>query len=225
MRNQLAHESLVILERDDSFVFVPSDWLLELDPFLDQPFDPKTDRAGKDREGSDGNLTAALSAAARIWPGEEREYASRITMLVAEIKMVSSRIVEIYGALYEPEPESAGVEVEIPLWVARDTGDVMNTGGAEAHRTDSCLAFLGTLALVGARAGRSAFTAVTAFVLVWMGRNVFRIRLTGTSTWIAVALFCRRSCTLFLLSLGWHNISNLYPSIEATDMPSAEALM
>jgi len=30
---------------------------------------------------------------------------------------------------------------------------------------------------------------------------------------------------LFLLSFGYHNVSKLYPSIEATDMPFAEALM
>ena len=89
--------------------------------------------------------------------------------------MIGRGIVEVYGALDEPEAEDAGVEIEIPLGIARDTGDVMNTGSAEAHRTDSCL--------------------------------------------------CRGSRTLFLLSFGWHNISNLYPSIEATDMPFAEALM
>jgi hypothetical protein len=58
-----------------------------------------------------------------------------------------------------------------------------------------------------------------------MGWNIFGIRLTGPSARVAVALLCRGSGILFLLSPGWHNISNLYPSIEATDMPSAEALM
>ena len=105
---------------------------------------------------------------------------------------------EVYRALDEPEPEDTGVEVEIPLRVTGNTGDVMNTGRAEAHRPDSCLAFLRNLALVAARAGRPALTA---------------------------ALLRRGSSTLFLLSFGCHNISSLDPSIKATDMPFVEALM
>jgi hypothetical protein len=38
-------------------------------------------------------------------------------------------------------------------------------------------------------------------------------------------LLRRGSTTLFLLSFGCHNISKLYPSIKATDIPFAEALM
>jgi hypothetical protein len=105
---------------------------------------------------------------------------------------------------------------------------MMNTGSAKAHRTDSCLASLGDLALFGTRTGRSPLTTIAALVLFGVGRNVFRVGPTGPGTLvalIAVALFGRRSGTLFLFSPGWHNISNLYPSIEATDMPFAEASM
>jgi hypothetical protein len=38
-------------------------------------------------------------------------------------------------------------------------------------------------------------------------------------------LLCRGSITLFLLSFGCHNISSLDPSIKATAVPFAEALM
>jgi hypothetical protein len=102
---------------------------------------------------------------------------------------------------------------------------MMNTGSAEAHRIDSCLASLRGLALVGARTRRSSLTPVAAFVLAWVGWNVFGVWLARPGARVAVALFCRGSGTLFLLSPGWHNISNRYPSIEATDMPFAEALM
>ena len=109
--------------------------------------------------------------------------------------MIGRRVVKVYGALDEPEAEDAGVEIEIPLRIARDTGDVVNTGGAEAHRTDSCLA------------------SFRDFVLI------------GPCARIAIALCCRGSGTLFLLSPGWHNTSSSYPSIKATDMPFAEASM
>jgi hypothetical protein len=102
---------------------------------------------------------------------------------------------------------------------------VVNTGSAEAHRIDSCLTTLGGLALVGARTGRPSLAPISAFVLAGVRWNVFRVGLTGPGTLVAVALFCRGFCTLFLLSSGCHNISNLYPPIEATDMPFAEALM
>src|SRR5688572_7036104 len=138
--------------------------------------------------------------------------------------MVGSRVVEVYRTLDEPEPESAGVEVEVSLWVTGYTGDVMNTGTAETHRPDSCLAFLRNLALVAALTGRAALSAVTAFVLGRVRRNVFGIGLSGARTGIAVGL-PGRPLTLFLLSPRCHNISNLDPSIKATAMPFAEAVL
>ena len=42
---------------------------------------------------------------------------------------------------------------------------------------------------------------------------------------IAITLPDRRLRCLFLLLPGCHNFSNRYPSLEATDMPLAEALM
>jgi hypothetical protein len=101
----------------------------------------------------------------------------------------------------------------------------MDTGGTEAHRTDSCLAFLWNLALVGTGAGRSALAPIPAFVFGRVGGNVFRIGAPGTRIGVAVALLRRGSGTLFLFSSGCHNISNRHPSIKATDVPFAEALM
>jgi hypothetical protein len=102
---------------------------------------------------------------------------------------------------------------------------VMNTGGPETHRPDSCLTSLWRLALIRAGTGRTTLTTVAALVLVWMRRNVLRIRLAGSRTGIAIALLLRGARTLFLFSGRCHVISNLYPSLEATDMPFAEALM
>jgi hypothetical protein len=207
MRDQLAHESVVVLEGDDALVLIACSRLRELHLLPYQPFYPKTDGAGEYRERSDSYLASALSASPRIRPGKESKNAPRIPLVITEVEVIGGRVVEVYGTLDEPETEDAGVEVEIPLGIARDTGDVVNTGSAEAHRIDSCLAILRDLALIGARTRRSLLTPVTALLGV------------------AVALLCRGSRTLFPLSSGWHNISNLYPPNEATDMPFAEALM
>jgi hypothetical protein len=88
---------------------------------------------------------------------------------------------------------------------------MVNTGCAETHRPDSCLAFLRNLALVSAGAGRPELTAVTTLVLIGMRRNVLGTWASGARTGIAIALLRRRSSTLFLLSFGCHNISDLDP--------------
>ncbi len=129
-------------------------------------------------------MTATLPSAPSVRPWEKGKDASRSPLLVTEVEVVGGGIVEVYGALDESETKNAGVEVEIPLRVTGYTGDMMNTGSAEAHRPDSCLAFLRilwSLALVGARTGSAELSAVTALVLIGVGRNVFRVRPSGAS--------------------------------------------
>jgi hypothetical protein len=201
MRDELAHESVVVLEGDDALIIITGGRLGELDLFPYQSFDPEPDGAGEYRERRDGYLTAPLSPSTRIRPGKERKDTPRTSLLIAEVEVIGGRVVEVYGTLDEPKAEDSGVEIEISLGIAGDTGNVVNTGSAEGHRIDSCLASLRVR---------------------W---DVFGAWLAGPGARIAVALLCRGFCTLFLLSSGWHNISNLYPSIEATDMPFAEAMM
>jgi hypothetical protein len=102
---------------------------------------------------------------------------------------------------------------------------MVNTGCAKAHRIDSCLATWRGFALIAAGTRGSPFPPITTLVLGGVRWDVFGVWLAGPSPRIAVTLFCRGFCTLFPLSSGWHNISNRYPSIEATDMPFAEAMM
>src|SRR5450759_4922928 len=133
MGDQLAHESFVILECDDALVLVTRNGLLELHSLLDQSLDPEADRAGKDRKRCNSDLTAALSAAMRIRPRKKSKDAAGTSRFIAEVEMIGGRIVEVHGALDEPQPEDAGVEIEISLRIARDTGNVMNAGGPETH--------------------------------------------------------------------------------------------
>jgi len=222
--NELTHESFVVLKGDHPLVLVARSGLLELYPLLNEPLDPEADRAGQNRERSYGNLPTALPPAASIRPREKRENASGPSLLITEVKVIGRGIVEVYRTFDQSKPENTGVEVEIPLWVTGDPGDVMDPGTAETHRPDSCLAFLGSLALVAARTGSATLTAVAALMLGRMRRDVLGIGLSGARTGIAVSLL-RTWRTLFLLSSGCHYISNLDPSIKATAMPFAEAVM
>src|SRR6185295_1039918 len=161
MGDELTHESFVVLEGDDALVVIASGRLLEFDPLFDQSLDPEPDGAGENRKRSDRDLSAALPAAAGIGPGKEGENAARTSRLVAEIEVIGRGIVEVDGALDQPQPEDPGVEIEISLGIAGDAGYVVDAGGSESHRaipkrgspgarsSGAELAFLGRLALVG----------------------------------------------------------------------------
>jgi hypothetical protein len=47
--------------------------------------------------------------------------------IIAEVKMVRSRIVKIDGALDETQTEQPGIEIEVPLRIAGDRSDVMQS--------------------------------------------------------------------------------------------------
>jgi hypothetical protein len=48
--NQLAHETIRILESDYAFFVEPRFWMLELDMVPNEPLDPESNRAGQNRE-------------------------------------------------------------------------------------------------------------------------------------------------------------------------------
>ena len=54
-------------------------------------------------------------------------------MLITEVKVIGGRVIKVYRTLDESETEDTGVEIEIPLGVTRNSGDVMDASGAEAH--------------------------------------------------------------------------------------------
>src|SRR3990170_5328622 len=93
--NELPHQSVVVLERDDTLVLVTRDGLSELHLLTDHPLDPESNRAGPNDEGDYRDLPAALSSPARIGPGEEGEDAPWASEVVTEVEMVGGGIVEI----------------------------------------------------------------------------------------------------------------------------------
>ncbi len=99
---------------------------LVCDSVTHQPLDPESQCAWEHGEGRDGDLACPLAPGSRAGPREEGHDAPRTTDLVAEVEMVRLRIVEIHGALDQPEAEQPHVEVEVLLRVTRDCGDVMD---------------------------------------------------------------------------------------------------
>jgi hypothetical protein len=132
MGNKLTHETIVVLEGDHALVLVAGSGLLEIDLLPNQPLDPEPDGAREYCKRGNRDLAAALSPASRVGPGEKGQDTSGIPLLVAEVKVVRCGVVEVDGAFDEPQSENSGVEVEIPLGVTRNSGDVMDASGAEA---------------------------------------------------------------------------------------------
>ena len=79
------------------------------------------------------NAVSCVSPTPR-WPGAACSHGKNVRMvpglalLVAVIKVIGARIVEIHGLLDQPQPERAGVEVEIAVGAARNGRNVMDAG-------------------------------------------------------------------------------------------------
>src|SRR5690242_16222314 len=80
---------------------------------------------GRDAEGGVGDLAGAGCAASHVGPGKERQDGPRLARIVAEIKVVSTRIIKVYGFLHKAKTEHRGVEVQVTLWVAGDSRHVV----------------------------------------------------------------------------------------------------
>ena len=53
-----------------------------------------------------------------------------MTLAITVIKVIGRWIVEVHRQLDKAQPEDAGVEIDVGLWIARDCGHVMNTRNA-----------------------------------------------------------------------------------------------
>src|SRR5205085_8868596 len=87
----------------------------------------------RNRERGRFDLSSAANTASCARPRKERQDRSRRTAIVAEIKMITSRIIEIDGALHETQTKKSDVEIKIALWVARDRSDVMKSRNFAVH--------------------------------------------------------------------------------------------
>jgi hypothetical protein len=94
---------------------------------LFQPFKPIASRTCRNRKGDRADFTGAMHTAAGARPREECEDRPRCANRIAEIKVVTARIIEIDSAFNESQPEQSDIEVEIALRVAGNRGNMMKT--------------------------------------------------------------------------------------------------
>src|SRR5262249_7742113 len=71
--------------------------------------------------------------ASRPRPRKKRENCSRRAAIIAEVKMVRSRIVKIDGALDETQTEQPDIKIKVPLRIAGDRSDVMQSRNFAVH--------------------------------------------------------------------------------------------
>src|SRR5436190_4405232 len=123
--DELEAKTVWIAEGEDSFAkpFAP---LSDRDAELQQPRPPICAGSRRNRERDGRHLTRANRPLSRLRPGKEREDRSRCAVLVAKIEVIRFGIVEVDGELHQAKGEGGRIEVEIPLRIAGDGGDVMN---------------------------------------------------------------------------------------------------
>src|SRR4029077_11436372 len=73
------------------------------------------------------DLAGAACSAPCPGPRKKGENCPRRPAIIAEVKMVRSRIVKIDGALDETQTEKRDVKIEVPLRIAGDRSDVMQS--------------------------------------------------------------------------------------------------
>ena len=67
-------------------------------------------------------------------PVEESDDASRRARLVPVVEMVGGWIVEIDRLFHQAQAQQSGIEIDVPLRIAGDGGDVVDTGDFPFHR-------------------------------------------------------------------------------------------
>src|SRR5207249_2904559 len=78
-------------------------------------------------------LPGPLPASWHADPGEEGQNSARLSLFVSEVEVIGARIVKVDGQLYQAQSQQLRIEVQIPLWVARDHGHVMDSEDTRLH--------------------------------------------------------------------------------------------
>src|SRR5271169_6769909 len=100
---------------------------LQGDIFCGKTLFPIGNRRRRNAERGMRHLSGTHSPTRGMRPGKEREDGPGAPGVIAEIKVVSSRIVEVYGLLDETQTQYIGVEVQVTLRVAGYGGHVMQS--------------------------------------------------------------------------------------------------
>ena len=129
------HERLVLDLRDHELVCKPfrigeAEGLaigLDLVSLRAEPVGPELERVRRaDAPDDRVDHPVAGLAGPRVRVLEERDVGARVSLLVRIEEVVDGRVVLVDGLLDEPQPEDAGVEVDVPGRVGRDARDVVD---------------------------------------------------------------------------------------------------
>ena len=102
------------------------------------PLAPVVRCDARNSETASYHLAGAARAASRSWPREKGQNRPRRPDSVAEVKMVSTRIIEIHRPFHQPQAEELGVEIQISLRITGYGGNVMDP--VQLHfTTDACI--------------------------------------------------------------------------------------
>src|SRR3954451_17904543 len=105
----------------------------------DQPVHPVLERVvGRDAQHEPLDVAVAGHAGRRLLELEERDDRAGVALLVAEVRVVAERRLEVQRVLDEPQTHHAAPEVHVGLNVPGDPGEVMRT----AERRHGCLLLL-----------------------------------------------------------------------------------
>jgi hypothetical protein len=81
-------------------------------------------------------LTGAANSASHSQPRKKGENCSRRAAIIAEVKMIGSRIIKIHRALHETQAKKPDIKIEVPLRIARNRSDVMKSRDFAVHQGD-----------------------------------------------------------------------------------------
>src|SRR5437764_3509321 len=116
------------MEKSDGLVPESVSYLLGNDVIPAQSFLPERDRIRGNRETYRDHLPASAGASSRARPRKKSNDGAGAADVVAEIKMVAARVVEIDRAFDQTQAERLGVKIDVQLRISRDRGDVMDAG-------------------------------------------------------------------------------------------------
>lgn len=122
------NEHSIGIGKTNDFLVEPRDGRFDRDVMGEQAFALVANRITRNRESGRFHFARSAGTWSGIRPREESKDRSRRPGRIAEVEVITSRIVKINGSLHEPHPEQSDIEVEIALWIGSDRGDVM-----EAH--------------------------------------------------------------------------------------------
>src|ERR1700736_1229241 len=103
-----------------------------------QSLPPVIDCRRRNDEAGGNYLSGAARTATSSRPREESEDCSRRPNAIAEIKMISARIIKVNRPLNQSQPKKLRVKIEVALRIGRDRSNVMDSAYFHAA-IDACI--------------------------------------------------------------------------------------